>query len=284
MSVSREWLKGTLVAAGRQLIGRRVSPRVVTLCYQSVSATSFGSTTPQVFEQHLRWLNAHCDIVAFSQVVDAARDQRRDRPVVAVTFDDGHADNYESAFPLLQRYNVPATFFLTTGLLDRDPHVMGRFQTLWRAGAEDIRPLEWVQVREMRHAGMEFGTHTHSHPNLSRLTRGAAEVELRQSKVILEERLGEPISAMAYPFGIPRRHFSTETMEIAAAVGYDRAAAITFRGVHPSHSQFAIPRFPVPPGGVGTLRDMVLGAWDLLGVWQERAPMALQRRGWDRYD
>ena len=280
----RDWLKEMLVAAGWQMIVRRASARVVTLCYHSVSAHSFAVTTPLDFEQHLGWLRAHCAVVPFSRVMDEARAQRRDRPVVAVTFDDGHADNYECAFPLLQRYGVPATFFLTTGLLDRDPRVMQRFQTLFRARAEGIRPLAWAQVQEMRRAGMEFGAHTHSHPDLSRLTRDAVEIELTRSKGILEERLGERISSMAYPFGVPRRHFSAETMRIAAAVGYDRAAAITFRGVRRSHSQWAIPRFPVPRGGVGTLQDIVFGAWDLFGVWQEWAPVALQRRRWDRYD
>jgi peptidoglycan/xylan/chitin deacetylase (PgdA/CDA1 family) len=284
MSSPREWLKQMLVGAGRQLIVPRVSPRVVVLCYHSISAEpGAASATPETFDQHLRWLKAHCAIVPFNCVADAAQYERRDRPVVSITFDDGYADNYEYAFPSLRRHGAPATFFLTAGFLERDLHVVRRFQRLCRA-AEGMRPLEWAQVREMRQSGMEFGAHTYSHPNLARLTRDGAEAELRRSKDILEERLGAPVNAMAYPFGIPRRHFTRETMDVASAVGYRCAAAITFRAVHRSHCPFAIPRFPVPPGGgVQTLEDMIFGAWDFLGLWQQRGPVALQRRRWELY-
>jgi peptidoglycan/xylan/chitin deacetylase (PgdA/CDA1 family) len=198
--------------------------------------------------------------------------------MVAITFDDGYGDNYDYAFPLLQRHGATATFFVTAGFLERDPQVMRRFHP-------GLRPLAWDQVREMRQGGMAFGAHTYSHPNLSRLDRAAAEGELRRSKLILEARLGEPISAMAYPFGVPRRHFTTETMAIASAVGYHYAAAITFRAVHPSHCPLAIPRLPIPrASGVPVLHDLVFGAWDLLGLWQERAPVVSQTHRWDRDD
>lgn len=284
MTSPREWLKEMLIAAGRQLVVPRVSSRVVILCYHSVSTRPFASATPQAFEQHLRWLRTYCEIVPFRRVADAAGGRHGDRPVVAITFDDGYADNYEFAFPALRSYEVPATFFLTVGLLEGDPRVVARFQRLYQTDAQDIRPLEWAQVREMRRAGMEIGAHTYSHPNLSRLTRSAAEAELRHSKAILEERLGERVGAMAYPFGIPRRHFTKETMDLASAAGYDCAVAITLRAVHRSHSRFAIPRFPVSPGGLGSLTDMITGAWDLLGIWQERAPLLLQKRPWDLYE
>ena len=232
---------------------------------------------PGVFAQHLRWLRAHCEIVPFNVVVDAARSRRPGRPVVAITFDDGYADHYDAAFPLLRRYGLRATFFVTAGLLEKDQRVMKQFR-------EGVRPLEWGQAREMRRAGMDFGTHTYSHPNLSRLDPAAVEDELSRSKLILEERLGDAVTTMAYPFGIPRRHFTRETMAIASAVGYRYAGAITFRAVHPSHCPLAIPRLPVPPGaGVRVLHDLVSGAWDLLGHWQERAPAALQTSRWDRH-
>jgi peptidoglycan/xylan/chitin deacetylase (PgdA/CDA1 family) len=275
--MSRPWLRQMLVEAGRRWIAPKASPRAVVLCYHSVSTEPRAvSVTPEVFAQHLQWLSAHCEIVPFSRVADAARPGHPGRPMVAITFDDGYADNYDHAFPLLRHHGARATFFVTAGFLEQDPRVMLRFR-------QGLRPLEWGQVREMRRGGMEFGAHTYSHANLSRLDRAAVEDELSRSKLIVEERLGEPVTTIAYPFGIPRRHFTRETMAIASAVGYRYGVAITFRAVHRSHCPLAIPRLPVPGGGdVGVLRDLVSGAWDLLGLWQERAPVVLQTRRWDR--
>lgn len=73
------------------------------------------STTPERFEEQLDQLTASCDVVG-----TAAVPRLRNTPgrYVAITFDDGYRDNYEHAFPLLRDRGLPATLFLTTGVLD----------------------------------------------------------------------------------------------------------------------------------------------------------------------
>jgi hypothetical protein len=93
----------------------------------------------------------------------------------------------------------------------------------------------------------------------------------------MEDRLGELITLTAYPFGKPKRHFTPETMDIVAKVGYDYAAAIMFRSVRASSSRYAVPRFYVTGDSVRTLQEKIFGAWELLGLWHERAPAFLQR-------
>jgi hypothetical protein len=144
---------------------------------------------------------------------------------------------------------------------------------LWGTRAEEIRPLDWSAVREMRRAGMEVGAHTYSHPNLARLDRRAAELEVRRPKAIIEDRLGVPVRLMAYPFGKPKRDFTQETADLVSSAGYEYAAAVAWRGIRASDSRFRIPRFSCTGDSVCTLRDKVSGAWDLLGAWQERAPL-----------
>lgn len=255
------------------------SGRMVVLCYHSIHPTKvFATVTPALFEEHLRWLRENCELVPFSRILEGAKDHERSRPTVAVTFDDGYADNYEYAFPLLSKWCVPTTFFVTVGLLERDPGVIRRF-CLWRndASYEDVRPLEWNQVKEMMRAGMEVGSHTYSHANLARLDPASVEVELRLSKEILQERLGERINMMAYPFGRPKLHFTRESVEVARRVGYEYGAAVVFRGVQESDSPFAIPRFFVTRDEINVLKEKVLGTWDLLGRWHETAPLWLMR-------
>lgn len=251
---------------------------MVVLCYHSVHPSkAFASATSELFEAHLRWLKEHCEIIRFSQVMGSLRCNNRQKPAVAITFDDGYADNYEHAFPLLEKYGMAATFFLTIGLLERDPQVVRRFEGIRHASSGDVQPLEWSQVREMRRAGVDVGTHTYSHPNLARLDPPVAANELAWSKEIMQQRMGEPVRLMAYPFGKPRLHFTAETQRLAAAAEYECAAAVLFRAIRASDSPFAIPRFFVTNDDVATLAKKVLGAWDYLGWWQERVPQTVAR-------
>ena len=97
-------------------VGKRIAPpllyRVVVLCYHSVYPTrSFASITPSLFEQHLLWIKENCRLAPFNQILCHTRGNKEDRPTVSITFDDGYADNYEYAFPLLQKFGIKATFF-----------------------------------------------------------------------------------------------------------------------------------------------------------------------------
>jgi peptidoglycan/xylan/chitin deacetylase (PgdA/CDA1 family) len=258
-------------------------PKAVVLCYHSVHPRRPGALptpalTPELFALHLSWLKAHCDIIPFRDVLEATQ-KKTDRPLVSITFDDGYADNYEYAFPLLRRHGVHGTFFLTAGFLEKDPKVLERLRTVWRPRhlRDQIRPLEWSYVREMRRAGMDFGAHTYGHFNLAGLSADATYTDLKRARDVLEERLGERITLMAYPFGKPRRHFTNQTVNLVAKVGYEYAAAIICRRVHALDSPLVIPRFYVMEDGLSTLKDKTSGAWDLLGYLQERLPGALIR-------
>ena len=262
---------------GRYTARQSPATRVVVLCYHSVNPSgALASPTPALFARHLSWLRDQCDMVPFGCVPAATR-RKINRPVVSVTFDDGYADNYNYAFPILQRYGARATFFLTAGFVEKEAAVRQRLQSVWRSSCEQIHPLEWSQVREMRRGGMEFGAHSYGHVSLAELPNGAAEDDMRRAKDVLEARLGEPITSMAYPFGKPRRHFTNVTVNLAEKVGYQSAGAILCRSVRAQDSPLAIPRFYVTQDSLDTVREKVLGTWDLLGYWQERLPASLIR-------
>ncbi len=267
-------LKTAAVTLAEKCLCGRLPARRVVLCYHSIHPTkSFASATPEIFELQLAWLKATCDIVPFAEFIGPSGCNGAPRHRVAITFDDGYADNHEYAFPLLQKYGTPATFFLTAGLVENDPDVLERFRLLRQCSYDDIRPLGWPQIREMSAAGMEFGAHTYSHPNLAALDKWESYTEMRQSKAIVENRIGLPVLLLAYPFGKPGRHFTAETVDLAARVGYAGAAAVLFRGVLPTDSKFAIPRFFITRGDdLETLRQKITGAWDIVGSWQENAP------------
>jgi peptidoglycan/xylan/chitin deacetylase (PgdA/CDA1 family) len=87
------------------------------------------------------------------------------------------------------------------------------------SGARQRLFMNWDEAIEVRRAGMDIGSHTHTHELLSHLCANRQEQEMRESKSILESRLGEPVHAIAYPVGT-REAFTQETCEIARRIGY----------------------------------------------------------------
>jgi peptidoglycan/xylan/chitin deacetylase (PgdA/CDA1 family)/CelD/BcsL family acetyltransferase involved in cellulose biosynthesis len=72
----------------------------------------------RLFEEHIRYLARNYKVVRMSEIVRHLEEGDSREVLVGITFDDGYADNYQNAFPILQRYGVPATIFLTSGGLD----------------------------------------------------------------------------------------------------------------------------------------------------------------------
>ena len=249
--------------------------RVVVLCYHSVhpSSTFPSSTSPKLFERHMRWLSEECDLIPFIRAWDERSRPNRFRPAVAVTFDDGFADNHTHALPTLLRYEIPATFFVTTGLIDRVGDVIQ--QRGWRGWSLEGSTLTWGQIIEMQRLGMEIGAHGHRHAILGRLDDEDVVSDLSMCKQILEERLEASISSIAYPKGRPRRDFSQRTTDLARTVGFENGAAVLFRRVRHSDSRMAIARFVVEEDSLDILRAKVWGKMDVIGLLQERAPMRL---------
>ena len=275
----RESAKRAGAVLSRAVAKHRASRRrVVGLCYHSISPSApYASASPELFEQQLAWLTENCDVIPMRSMLDAAQDADRSRPAVAITFDDGYADNHEYAFPLLCKYRVPATVFVTAGFSDGDPAVLARFQELRGVPADELKPLDWGQAREMLAEGIEIGAHTYSHPNLARLSRVEAAKELHISRQLLEKRLGARVDQLAYPFGKPGRQFDDTTVAVARECGYTHAAAILFRSARPDDSPLSLPRFFATRDSVEALAAKIRGDWDYLGFWQEHAPRRLAK-------
>lgn len=163
--------------------------------------------------------------------------ERRDRdgswPAngVVVTFDDGFANFYECAYPVLMRHKFTATVFLVSG------HMGGRND--WEAPLPQLgsRPiLSWRQASEMSGAGIEIGSHTKSHPDLRRLPVEKIEDEIKSSKAEIEHHTGGTVESFAYPFG----NFNRETLEIVKR--HYRAACTTFLQRAEAEPFHALPR------------------------------------------
>jgi peptidoglycan/xylan/chitin deacetylase (PgdA/CDA1 family) len=102
--------------------------------------------------------------------------------LVSVTFDDGTADHYSQAAPVLKADGLPGTFYLISGYLGGNGYVTV------------------AQAKQMQAAGNEIGSHTVDHPHLTQLTAAQVDAELGDSKKALEANFG-PVTDLAYPYG-----------------------------------------------------------------------------------
>lgn len=250
------------------------TPPTAILCYHSIHAShSFRSVSPEMFDAHLVWLREHCEVVTLRELAAGRATSAVTRPRVAITFDDGYADNYEVAFPLLQKHQLPATFYLTVGYVDRDPAVFDRIRQLRRTTSDELTPLTWENAREMAAGGMEIGAHTYSHPQLSAITRPNLVREIRDSRSIIQDRLGLPVASFAYPFGKYRRDFTDRSVEVVREAGYSTAVSVCYRSIAPRDSELNLPRFITTGDSVaGLASKLTERGWDLVGRCQEHMP------------
>jgi peptidoglycan/xylan/chitin deacetylase (PgdA/CDA1 family) len=166
------------------------------------------TVSPVSFEEQLDYLAAHdYHTITFGQL-DAFFENSLSLPAhpVILTFDDGWSDGYAVAFPALRERGMVGTFFVPTAY----------------AGAPGGKLLSWEQIAEMDAAGMEFGGHTINHADLKQVGKEEALRQLQVSKSRMEEKLGHPTIAFAYPFGT----YNAEVIAQVRQVGYREAVGL----------------------------------------------------------
>jgi peptidoglycan/xylan/chitin deacetylase (PgdA/CDA1 family) len=153
---------------------------------------------------------------------------------VLLTFDDGYSDFAEHAWPLLERHGFPATVFVVTDAAGRTG--------AWDADRGDAPGLMgWDEIRELARRGIEFGSHTSTHPALCGLSNAEVVRELVNSRAVLEEQLGTAVSALAYPYG----DHDGAIAHLAGACGYEAALTCDPRHAELTDNSLRLPRFEI---------------------------------------
>jgi peptidoglycan/xylan/chitin deacetylase (PgdA/CDA1 family) len=187
---------------------------------------------PRAFETGLVAMrDAGIRVLTLSDLVSRLRKRESlPRRAAAITFDDGYRSVYEVALPMLERLAMPATVFV--------PAQTGESPGAERLPSQEGRErVSWPEMREMCGRGIEFGAHTMSHPDLTRLDRPSAEREIVGSREILEQGLGRPVTVFAYPFG---RHDPT-SREIVSET-FEAAFSASLNLVKSGDDLFTLPR------------------------------------------
>lgn len=312
----------------------RIRPGGLILLYHRVAAVPSDPqrlcVAPKHFEEHLQVLRRLAAPISLRRLAASANNRSLPPYSVAITFDDGAADNLHQARPLLDRYDCPATVFVATGYIGNgegfwwdqleaiflqpgllpetlratvngksfeealgpaaqytesdferhkgwsvlNPEVPSERQRIYLSLHSLLRPLQpadrsqvisnlqkWAhadriephtnqvlsaeEIRQLADGGLvEMGAHTITHPVLSSIPEAVQKDEILNSKLQLEEILGQPVASFAYPYG-ERADYTNQTVKIVKEAGFSLACS-NFKGVvQPGVDLFQLPRFVV---------------------------------------
>jgi peptidoglycan/xylan/chitin deacetylase (PgdA/CDA1 family) len=208
----------------------------VLACHQVSDSLDLSITRQRVsqFEREVRFLHDQgYRVVGLKEA--AGPEKGADRKRVALTFDDAFDGVYQNAFPLLRRFGFTACLFVVTGYVGKE----SKWDYGW--GRNKRRHLGWEEIREMAQAGFEVGSHTVNHPDLTRIPRKFVEYELGASKQTIEDRLGQTVDLLSYPFG----RFDRYVQQEAERQGYKGAYTLRRDGRRNPNDSFARPRWGV---------------------------------------
>jgi peptidoglycan/xylan/chitin deacetylase (PgdA/CDA1 family) len=206
----------------------------------------------QRFARQLAWLKFwRYTVISLDEYVTCRREFRLPPPrSVIITIDDGYADSFQLAWPILRRYGMPATIFLVSQSIG-GANEWDRGRTVEQAG----RPLlTRAQILEMHAAGIQFGVHTRTHRRLTELSPDEQRVEIVEARAELEQMLGFPFKVFSYPYGAV-----DATARALAAQAYDGAVGVRSRKNYASTPLAELCRVAI--NGHYHLSDFISSVW-----------------------
>lgn len=221
-----------LSTATDPLFGRLPGPRILIYHQVGIDLGRQMDLSTEAFIHQLDWMQSHGEIVDLDTAIAHRAEPDADKLYV-LTFDDGFADVYHNAFPVLAERNLPFTLYLTTEPIETQQPINRDYPT--------AQPFTWDQLQEMMAGGLvTIGAHTHTHPDLRKLSGDAIANELDVSNQLIEQRLGVRPRHFTYPWGRPsatadelvRERYATSTVGAPGKLPEDA-------------NEYSLPRFPV---------------------------------------
>jgi peptidoglycan/xylan/chitin deacetylase (PgdA/CDA1 family) len=201
------------------------------------------------FKAQLRYLKwAGFDVLSMDQARASLFEGRPlKRHAVVITVDDGYEDFAEHAWPALQAHGYPAMVYLVHDLIGR--------HSAWQTyRPEPARLMDAATVRRLHQQGCHFGSHTLTHPRLSRVSPAQQRAEIVDSKRGLEDLLGAAVPDFCYPYG----DYSERARDLVQEAGYTSATTCIRGAANLSDNPFELTRKAISYG------DNVIGfAWKL---------------------
>lgn len=240
---------------------KNARPRILT--YHSIGDRRHDmSVTRTAFADQMAWLADHAQVRPLEEVAEG-------KPGIAITFDDGFRDNLTTAAPILAAHGLQAHLFMVAeragGFLPDEPDLdHGCLMTL-------------EELRAWREAGHGVGAHTCNHVRLSTCTAEEQENEIRESRRILEDTLGAPVTTFAYPYG-SAADYDTNSIQIVKNAGFVWAFSNRYGGVDARDKPYEIRRIWIDASDtMETFVHKVTGKLDGLALFDSRIGLLARR-------
>jgi peptidoglycan/xylan/chitin deacetylase (PgdA/CDA1 family) len=236
--------------------------RIPILMYHSISDEKEKShpyyhvnTSPAVFDAHMHYLHENNYSVINLQDLEKCLDTRDSSKFVVITFDDGFYDFFTNAFSILKKYNFSATVFLPTGFIHNE-----------RLSFRGKECMTWDEVRWLSNKGINFGSHTVTHPQLNNLSTEEIENEIKLSKNKIEDETGITVKSFSYPFAFPEnKEFGITLRMLLKKCGYTNGVTTKIGTANKGDDTFFQPRLPVNTADdILFFRAKLQGAYDWL--------------------
>jgi peptidoglycan/xylan/chitin deacetylase (PgdA/CDA1 family) len=169
---------------------------------------------PPQFEQQMRFLDRRgYEVITLSEGLSGNHSERS----VVITFDDAYKELVENAFRPMDAYAFRGTIFVVTDFVGKE--------NTWdvNLGYRKFIHLDWDDLRMLVHRGYEIGSHSHTHPDLTKIGEEKVKEELLISKKMLEDKLGVCVRYFSYPFG----RYSETVKKIVLECGYEGGVCLS---------------------------------------------------------
>ncbi len=196
------------------------------------------SVSPENFEDQINYLSENdyqtikLEDLSDPELVNISNTYAQKKKPIVLTFDDGYSDAYNEAFLVLRKYDAVGTFFIITNHVDKD------------------RYLNESQIAEMKEAGMEFGSHTLSHPDLTKISNDDAKNQLSKSK--------DNFTTFCYPSG----RFNNEVVNLVKDTGYKVAVTTKIGIANETSNLLEVPRVRIEDVGIQAFVDKINYAYE----------------------
>jgi len=196
---------------------------LLVLCYHAISPSWSAdlSVTPDAFErQASHFVRTGWTSATFTEALHRPPASK----TIVFTFDDAFASVKTYALPVLGRLGATGTVFAPSAYITAQDRLAWSGLDHWERtpAAAELTPMSWDDLGELGERGWEIGSHTRTHPMLSSLDDGALTAELSGSREECAERMGRPVTSIAYPYG----DVDDRVMASTRRAGYEAAAAL----------------------------------------------------------